>query len=90
MRSYAMGNEAGLLMASWSKGRLEVPFPYFPEVILSHFLQKKQKRRLHSNRHHHAALAPKKTTQSYYTEHVVHRLFQPSAGDKPKKKPITT
>ena len=33
MRSYAMGNEAGLLMASWPKGRLEVPFPYFPEVM---------------------------------------------------------
>ncbi|MFZ4547937.1 MAG: GH116 family glycosyl-hydrolase [Bacteroidales bacterium] len=33
MRSYAMGNEAGLLMASWPKGRSEVPFPYFPEVM---------------------------------------------------------
>ena len=33
MRSYVMGNEAGLLMASWPKGRLEVPFPYFAEVM---------------------------------------------------------
>lgn len=33
MRSYTMGNEAGLLMASWPKGRLEVPFPYFAEVM---------------------------------------------------------
>ena len=33
MRSYAMGNESGLLMASWPKGRLEVPFPYFAEVM---------------------------------------------------------
>jgi uncharacterized protein (DUF608 family) len=33
MRSYVMGNEAGLLMASWPKGRLEVPFPYFSEVM---------------------------------------------------------
>ena len=33
MRSYAMGNEAGLMMASWPKGRLEVPFPYFSEVM---------------------------------------------------------
>jgi uncharacterized protein (DUF608 family) len=33
MRSYAMGDEAGLLMASWPKGRLEVPFPYFAEVM---------------------------------------------------------
>lgn len=29
MRSYVMGDEAGLLMASWPKGRLEVPFPLF-------------------------------------------------------------
>ena len=28
-----MGEEAGLLMASWPKGRLEVPFPYFAEVM---------------------------------------------------------
>ncbi len=33
MRSYAMGKEAGLLMAAWPKGRLEVPFPYFAEVM---------------------------------------------------------
>ena len=33
MRSYVLGNESGLLMASWPKGRLEVPFPYFAEVM---------------------------------------------------------
>lgn len=33
MRSYAMGHESGLLMASWPKGRLKVPFPYFAEVM---------------------------------------------------------
>lgn len=33
MRSYVMGDEAGLLMASWPKGRLKVPFPYFAEVM---------------------------------------------------------
>lgn len=33
MRSYAMGNEAGLLMASWPKGRLKIPFPYFAETM---------------------------------------------------------
>ena len=33
MRSYVMGHEAGLIMASWPKGRLEVPFPYFPEAM---------------------------------------------------------
>lgn len=33
MRSYVMGDEAGLLMASWPKGRLEVPFPYFNESM---------------------------------------------------------
>ena len=33
MRSYVMGHEAGLLMASWPYGRLEVPFPYFAEVM---------------------------------------------------------
>ena len=33
MRSYVMGDEAGLIMASWPKGRLEVPFPYFPESM---------------------------------------------------------
>lgn len=33
MRSYVMGHEAGLLMASWPKGRLKVPFPYFNESM---------------------------------------------------------
>lgn len=33
MRSYAMGNESALLMASWPKGRPKVPFPYFSEVM---------------------------------------------------------
>lgn len=33
MRSYVMEKESGLLMASWPKGRLEVPFPYFAEVM---------------------------------------------------------
>jgi len=33
MRSYVMGDEAGLLMASWPKGRLKVPFPYFSEAM---------------------------------------------------------
>jgi uncharacterized protein (DUF608 family) len=33
MRSYVMGDESGLLMASWPKGRLEIPFPYFAEVM---------------------------------------------------------
>ncbi|MBP5286146.1 MAG: hypothetical protein ILO34_08600, partial [Kiritimatiellae bacterium] len=33
MRVYAAGHESGLLMASWPKGRLEVPFPYFGEVM---------------------------------------------------------
>lgn len=33
MRSYVIGDDAGLLMASWPKGRLEVPFPYFAEVM---------------------------------------------------------
>lgn len=33
MRSYVMGTESGLLMASWPKGRLEIPFPYFAEVM---------------------------------------------------------
>ena len=32
-RSYVMGDESGLLMASWPKGRLKVPFPYFAEVM---------------------------------------------------------
>ena len=33
MRSYVMGNESGLLMASWPNGRPKVPFPYFNEVM---------------------------------------------------------
>lgn len=33
MRSYVMGSESGLLMASWPHGRLKVPFPYFAEVM---------------------------------------------------------
>lgn len=33
MRSYALGDEAGLVMASWPRGRLRVPFPYFAEVM---------------------------------------------------------
>lgn len=33
MRSYVLGDESGLLMASWPKGRLKVPFPYFSEVM---------------------------------------------------------
>ncbi|WP_240625895.1 GH116 family glycosyl-hydrolase [Spirosoma pollinicola] len=33
MRSYALGDEASLLMASWPKGRPKVPFPYFSEVM---------------------------------------------------------
>jgi uncharacterized protein (DUF608 family) len=33
MRSYVMGKEAGLIMASWPKGRLKVPFPYFSESM---------------------------------------------------------
>lgn len=33
MRSYVLGKEGGLLMAAWPKGRLEVPFPYFPESM---------------------------------------------------------
>jgi uncharacterized protein (DUF608 family) len=33
MRSYVLGDESGLLMASWPKGRLETPFPYFAEVM---------------------------------------------------------
>jgi hypothetical protein len=32
-RSYTLGDESGLLMASWPKGRLKVPFPYFSEVM---------------------------------------------------------
>ena len=33
MRTYVAGNESGLVMASWPKGRLEVPFPYFTEAM---------------------------------------------------------
>ena len=33
MRSYALGNESALLMASWPNGRPKVPFPYFSEVM---------------------------------------------------------
>jgi uncharacterized protein (DUF608 family) len=33
MRSYVMDREAGLIMASWPKGRLKVPFPYFAESM---------------------------------------------------------
>ena len=33
MRSFVMGDEAGLLMASYPKGRPERPFPYFAEVM---------------------------------------------------------
>lgn len=33
MRSYVLKGESGLLMASWPKGRLEVPFPYFSEAM---------------------------------------------------------
>jgi uncharacterized protein (DUF608 family) len=33
MRVYCAGDEAGLLMGSWPHGRLEVPFPYFAEVM---------------------------------------------------------
>ena len=33
MRSYVIGDESGLIMASWPKGRLKVPFPYFAESM---------------------------------------------------------
>ncbi len=33
MRSFVMGQESGLVMASWPKGRLKVPFPYFAESM---------------------------------------------------------
>ena len=33
MRSFVMGGEAGLLMASWPRGKPEVPFPYYKEVM---------------------------------------------------------
>ena len=33
MRSFVMGGESGLLMASWPRGKPEVPFPYYREVM---------------------------------------------------------
>lgn len=33
MRSYVMAKESGLIMASWPKGRLKIPFPYFAESM---------------------------------------------------------
>lgn len=33
MRSYIIGSESGLIMASWPNGRLKVPFPYFAESM---------------------------------------------------------
>lgn len=33
MRSYALGDESALLMASWPNGRPKIPFPYFSEVM---------------------------------------------------------
>ena len=33
MRSYALGDESGLLMASWPNGKPDVPFPYFNEIM---------------------------------------------------------
>jgi non-lysosomal glucosylceramidase len=33
MRSFVMDREPGLIMASWPKGRLKVPFPYFAESM---------------------------------------------------------
>ncbi|MBT3747586.1 MAG: hypothetical protein HOG34_01285, partial [Bacteroidetes bacterium] len=33
MRSYALGKESALLMASWPNGRPKIPFPYFSEVM---------------------------------------------------------
>lgn len=33
MRSFVMGKESGLIMASWPQGRLKVPFPYFAEAM---------------------------------------------------------
>jgi len=33
MRSYVMDRESGLIMASWPKGRLKIPFPYFAESM---------------------------------------------------------
>ena len=31
-RTYALGKESGLLIATWPRERLKVPFPYFAEV----------------------------------------------------------
>ena len=33
MRTFVYGGEAGLVMGSWPKGRLQVPFPYFAEAM---------------------------------------------------------
>lgn len=33
MRSYVIGREAGVVMASWPRGKPDVPFPYFNEVM---------------------------------------------------------
>lgn len=33
MRTYCAGEEAGLLMGSWPRGREKIPFPYFGEVM---------------------------------------------------------
>ncbi|MGI5870060.1 MAG: GH116 family glycosyl-hydrolase [Kiritimatiellia bacterium] len=33
MRVFCTGQEAGLLMASWPRGRQKIPFPYFGEVM---------------------------------------------------------
>ena len=34
MRTYALGDEGGLLMASWPRGeRPRVPFPYWGEIM---------------------------------------------------------
>lgn len=33
MRSFVMGKESGLIMASWPNGREKVPFPYFSESM---------------------------------------------------------
>ena len=33
MRAYVLGDESGLIMASWPKGMFKNPFPYFNEVM---------------------------------------------------------
>jgi uncharacterized protein (DUF608 family) len=33
MRSFVLGDEAGLVMAAWPRGRLRTPFPYFNEAM---------------------------------------------------------